>query len=140
MESPPSAPGPSAQGFPTSIGGPAAIDRQRYSVHETGSLLVSEDSYRSRLVGGPCKARHRYAIDDVLIRVRAAALVRDVHLRLDPARADCIDTHTSSAPFRGKRFRKSDQAMLGCIVCTAMADTGEPGYRGDVDDASAPPL
>ena len=53
-----------------------------------------------------------FGIDDVLVGVRAAAHVPDVHFRLDPARADGIDPHAATAPFTGQGPRQAEEPVL----------------------------
>src|SRR5450631_1248323 len=101
-----------AQRVPAAVGDPASVDRQTDTVDEPLPIIIGEKGDRRRDVFRPREARHRYTIDDVLVCVRSAALVGDVHLGLDPARTDSVDTNPAATPFGGQRARESDQTVF----------------------------
>src|SRR5665213_889833 len=125
-----------SQRVPTAVGKPAAIDRQADAVHKSLRITVSEKGNRCGHVFGSCEARQRHAIENVRVRVGTAALVGSVHLGLDPARADRVDTHSAAAPFGSKRAGKPDETVLRCIVGAAVADPGKTRYRCNIDAVS----
>src|ERR1700689_3622244 len=79
-----------AQAVPARVGGPAAVHRQADPVDESTAIAVRQKGDRLGHIRSDGKARHGHAIDDVGVRIRAAALVRDVHLGFDPTWTDGI--------------------------------------------------
>src|SRR2546430_2697862 len=100
------------QGFPTSVGGPTAVYRERMPINKRALLAVGEKRDGTRNVVRHCETPHRYAPGNVRIAVGAARLVGRIHLGFDPARANCIYADTSTTPLRGQGPRQSDQSML----------------------------
>ena len=133
-------PGAHAQGLPAGVGYPTTIDRQRNAVHEAALLGIREERDRCRHILRLGKTRHRNAVDYILLRVGATALVGSVHFGFDPAWTDRVNPHAAPAPLCGECLRESDQTVLGRTVGTAVADPCEARHRCDIDDTASAPL
>ena len=111
--------------------------REGYAVDECAALRIEQQSDCLRDILRARETRHGHAIHDVRIRVGAAALIRHVHLGLDPAGAHRIDSHAAPAPLRRQGPGQADQTVLRGVVGAAMSDPRKSRDRSDVDDAAA---
>lgn len=125
-----------AERLPGAVRGPAAIDGEGVAVDEAALRGVAQEEDGACDVAGCGEAGHGDAVDDVVVGVGGAGLIDVVHLGLDPAGADGVDTDVAGAPFGGEGAGEADEAVLGGVVGTAVAYAGESCDGGDVDDAS----
>src|SRR5690349_7984416 len=100
------------QRFPTSIGGPAAVDGERVPIDKCALLVVSKKRDCECNILRGCEPAHRYAASDVCVGVGATRLVGRIHLGLNPAGANGVYAYTSAAPLRGERPREANQTMF----------------------------
>jgi hypothetical protein len=95
----------------SSIRGPAAVHRQGLSIDKAAPLPICQKKNRLGNIVRCRKPSHRIYALNIGIGVRATGLVRHIHLRLHPSRADRIRTHAATAPFRCQRPRQSQQDL-----------------------------
>lgn len=126
--------------MPGAIGGPTSVDGESVAVDEAAVGGVGEEEDGTGDIVGGGEAGHRNTAKDVVIGIGGGGLIKVVHLGLDPAGTDGVDANVAGAPLDGERTGEADEAMLGGVVGGAVGDAGEPGDRGDVDDASLPLL
>jgi hypothetical protein len=86
------------------------------AVNEATGLVVGKEGNRAGDVVRPGKAAHRDTAGYVRVGVAAAGLVGSIHFCFYPAGANGVDAYTATAPFRGKRTRKTDQAVFRSVV------------------------
>lgn len=129
-----------AEGLPGAVGGPASVYCEGVAIDEAalGGITEEEDGAGDVVGGG--EAGHGDAAYDVVVGVGGAGLVEVVHLGFDPAGADGVGADTVGSPLGGESSGEADEAVLGGVVGAAVADAGETGDGGDVDDASLPLL
>src|ERR1700722_15772624 len=111
-----------SQRIPASVRDPATVDRQTDAIDKPLPIAIGEKSDRRGDIFRSREARHRHAMDDILVGVGTAALVRDVHFGLDPTGAHCVDTNPAATPFGGERARETNQSVLRGVIGAAMAD------------------
>src|ERR1700722_12976046 len=111
-----------AQRIPAPVRDPAPVDRQTDAIDKPLPIAIGEKSDRRGDIFRSREARHRHAMDDILVGVGTAALVRDVHFGLDPTGAHCVDPNPAAPPFGGERARETNQSVLRGVIGAAMAD------------------
>jgi len=129
-----------AKGLPGAIGGPTSVDGESVAVDEAALGGVGEEEDGTCDIVGGGEAGHGNTVEDVVVSIGGGGLIEVVHLGLDPAGTDGVDTNVAGAPLDGERTGEADEAMLGGVVGGAVGDAGKPCDRGNVDNASLPLL
>ncbi len=102
------------------------------AVDEPALLGVREERDGARDVVRGSETPHRNAAHDVFVGVSATGLIFDVHLGLDPARADGVNPHTAPTPLRREGSREPYKPVLASVVRRPLRHPQEPRDGADV--------